>query len=121
MTKYRIGKVAPTPKGVYDETVRYAKLDFATDESGNSLYMSKVDDNIGHALTDTDYWMQCLDASEQMAIIDNAVENIEESVSDVQTLAERYGIKPVAHLLHDKCDFVDRLIEHQQLAVAVVD
>lgn len=88
MTKYRIGKVAPTPKGVYDETVRYAKLDFATDESGNSLYMSKVDDNIGHALTDTDYWMQCLDASEQMAIINSAVEDIEESVETVQTLAE---------------------------------
>lgn len=89
MTKYRIGKVAPTPKGVYDETVRYAKLDFATDESGNSLYMSKVDDNVGHALTDTDYWMQCLDASEQMAIINSAVEDIEESVENVQAQADQ--------------------------------
>ena len=40
---------------------------------------------------------------------------------DTQTLTERHGIKTVTHLLHDKRDFVDRLVEDEQFAVAVVD
>lgn len=62
MAKIRIGKVAPTPKGVYDKSAKYSKLDFVTNDKQTALYMSKRDDNSGHALSDTDWWMCCVNA-----------------------------------------------------------
>ena len=40
---------------------------------------------------------------------------------NAQTLAERHCVKAVTHLLHNQCDFVDRLVEYEQFAVAIVD
>lgn len=46
----------PVDKGAYNVEAIYMKLDMV--HTSDSTYVSKVDDNVGHAVTDTTYW-QC--------------------------------------------------------------
>jgi hypothetical protein len=48
-----VGKVRMTPKGAYDSSVEYEKLDMVTD-SGNSYICLKT--NVGVSLSNTEYW-----------------------------------------------------------------
>jgi len=62
-----LGKVVITPKGNWSSSVTYERLDLVTSVSGSS-YISLSDNNINHALSDTDWW-------QVVANVDNAVQN----------------------------------------------
>jgi hypothetical protein len=47
-------KIGLTPKGAYSSSVTYDYLDYVTNADGT--YTSKQANNVGHALTDTDWW-----------------------------------------------------------------
>jgi len=49
-----LGRVMPVDKGAYNAETTYQKLDMV--HTSDSTYVSKVDNNTGHAVTDTDYW-----------------------------------------------------------------
>lgn len=44
----------PVDKGAYNAATTYSKLDMV--HTADSTYVSKVDNNVGHAVTDTNYW-----------------------------------------------------------------
>ena len=44
----------PVDKGTYNASTTYEKLDMV--HTSDSTYVSKVDNNVGHAVTDTNYW-----------------------------------------------------------------
>ena len=54
MADTNLGRVMPVDKGAYSAETTYAKLDMV--HTADSTYVSKVDNNVGHAVTDTDYW-----------------------------------------------------------------
>lgn len=56
MTKTNLGRVMPIDRGEFSSTTTYAKLDLV--HTADSTYISKVNNNTGHAVTDTNYW-QC--------------------------------------------------------------
>lgn len=60
-----LGKVAIAPKGEYSATVTYERLDLV--KANNSAYVSITDENIGHPVTDTTWWMCVVDGSEAKA------------------------------------------------------
>ena len=47
-------KIGLTPKGAYSSSVTYDYLDYVTNADGT--YTSKKANNVGHALTETDWW-----------------------------------------------------------------
>ena len=49
-----LGRVMPVDKGAYNAATTYSKLDMV--HTADSTYVSKVDNNVGHAVTDTNYW-----------------------------------------------------------------
>lgn len=55
MAKNVIGTVAIVYKGTYDEEVTYHRLNMVMYNGG--AYISKADNNTGHEVTDTDYWI----------------------------------------------------------------
>lgn len=57
-----LGKVAISPKGGYSATATYERLDCVT--AGNGTYLSLKDSNIGHAVSDTEWWL-CLVTGQQ--------------------------------------------------------
>lgn len=44
----------PVDKGAYSAETTYSKLDMV--HTSDSTYVSKVDNNVGHTVTDTSYW-----------------------------------------------------------------
>lgn len=60
-----LGKVAIAPKGDYNSNTTYERLDLV--KANNSGYVSIKDDNKGHAVTDTSWWMCVVDGSEAQA------------------------------------------------------
>ena len=70
MAKTNLGRVMPVDKGAYDATVTYSKLDMV--HSSDSTYVSKVDNNVGHAVTDTDYWTCYADGKQATTAASNA-------------------------------------------------
>lgn len=65
MTKTNLGRVMPVDKGAYNAATIYAKLDMV--HSSDSTYVSKVDNNVGHAVTDTNYWTCYADGKQATA------------------------------------------------------
>lgn len=61
-TKKIVGRIIPLSKGKYDEKYNYDILDFA--QSGQAIYQSKKPNNMGHDVTDTDWWYLFFDLSE---------------------------------------------------------
>lgn len=60
-----LGKVAIAPKGNYSATATYERLDLV--KANNSGYVSIQDNNTGHSVTDTAWWMCVIDGSEAQA------------------------------------------------------
>lgn len=96
MTKTNLGRVMPIDKGQYSSSTTYAKLDLV--HTADSTYVSKVNNNTGHAVTDTDYWQCYADgkpattaaaaANAAAAAANAAAEAAEEAAEDVVTPAE---------------------------------
>ena len=53
--KVRLGKICLTPRGQYGSSTTYERLDLVRD--GANAYVSLSDGNIGHAVSDSYYWM----------------------------------------------------------------
>jgi hypothetical protein len=60
-----LGKVSIMPRGPYDESTVYERLDVVT--QGYGCYLSLSDDNQGHSVTDTGWWMLLLSADAVIA------------------------------------------------------
>lgn len=54
---------AINPAGDYDAEAEYSVNEMVYDEVTNSSYVSKQSVNVGHAVTDTDWWMKVLDGN----------------------------------------------------------
>lgn len=54
---------AINPAGDYDDEAEYSVNEMVYDEVTNSSYVSKQSVNVGHAVTDTDWWMKVLDGN----------------------------------------------------------
>ena len=74
-----LGKVVITPKGSWSGSVTYEKLDLVTNATGSS-YISLTDNNINHALSDTNWW-------QVVANVDNAVQNANTAATNANTKA----------------------------------
>lgn len=59
VTKTDVGKVAVRPCGTHSETREYERLDLVY--KGNSSYVSLQDKNIGHSVTDAEWWQLIVD------------------------------------------------------------
>lgn len=54
-------KIGLRNRGVYDPSATYDILDFVA--SNNALYISKCSDNVGHTLSEEDYWQRAIHGS----------------------------------------------------------
>lgn len=70
MGKIRIGKVAITTHGKYDESKTYPQLGVVTDNFGMRCYMSIVSNNRGNRLDDATKWFLMIDTSMVIDIAD---------------------------------------------------
>lgn len=93
MSETRV-KIIPTKVGTVWEAARqYKLLDYLVID-GSTMYLSKkVDDsgvNVGHSLTNTDWWEKCIDLADVVAKAKKAAEDCESSgiaANDAATLA----------------------------------
>ena len=90
MSETRV-KIIPTKVGTVWEAARqYKLLDYLVID-GATMYLSKkVDDsgvNVGHALTDTDWWEECINIADVVAKAKKAVEDCEQSGVDANDSA----------------------------------
>ena len=93
MSETRV-KIIPTKVGTVWEAARqYKLLDYLVID-GSTMYLSKkVDDsgvNVGHSLTNTDWWEKCIDLADVVAKAKKAVEDCEQAgvgANDAATLA----------------------------------
>ena len=65
MAKTILGRVMPVDKGAYSSSTTYSKMDMV--HSSDSTYVSKVNNNKGHAVTDTNYWACYADGKQATA------------------------------------------------------
>jgi multidrug efflux pump subunit AcrA (membrane-fusion protein) len=65
-----LGKVGITPRGSYDETTSYERLDLVNENNG--AYLSLQDNNVGHDVTDTAWWFCIVSAEEALAAAEAA-------------------------------------------------
>lgn len=72
-----LGKVLIIPKGEWSALTTYSKLDLVT-VSSQSSYVSKADNNLNHAVTDTAYW-------QVVANVDEAIENADTATTQANT------------------------------------
>ena len=56
--KRRLVVVAPATKGVYDSEALYQRLAIVTNSARTKGYMSKINNNTGNPLSDSDAWME---------------------------------------------------------------
>ncbi len=54
----RLVVVAPATKGVYDSEALYQRLAIVTNSARTKGYMSKINNNTGNPLSDSDAWME---------------------------------------------------------------
>lgn len=77
---------AINPAGDYDAEAEYSVNEMVYDEETNSSYVSKQSVNVGHAVTDTDWWMKVLDGNYVhttiQAIMTAAQETLDEAKQD---------------------------------------
>lgn len=77
---------AINPAGDYDAEAEYSVNEMVYDEETNSSYVSKQSENVGHAVTDTDWWMKVLDGNYVQttiqAIMTAAQETLDEAKQD---------------------------------------
>lgn len=64
-----VAKILSKAKGVYNASNTYDVLDFV--QSGAAIYQSKKPNNVGHAVTDTEWWYLFYDLSEAIAASTN--------------------------------------------------
>ena len=62
-------KILSLSKGTYSASQTYDILDFV--QSGPAIYQSKKPNNIGHAVTDTEWWQLHFDLGEAIAAATN--------------------------------------------------
>lgn len=86
MAKTNLGRVMPVDKGAYNATTIYAKLDMV--HSPDSTYVSKVDNNVGHAVTDTNFWT-CYADGKQATAAALACEVYDDRISALETLTKQ--------------------------------
>lgn len=67
------GKIMFTLKGDYDETVPYEILDVVTYDS--SLYVSRINNNLGYAPSDTEKWQLLIQKSDVVGVKGDAETN----------------------------------------------
>lgn len=114
MTKTILGRVMPVDKGAYDSATTYAKFDMV--HTSDSTYVSKVDNNVGHAVTDTNYWTCYADGKQATAaaelatmkagVAQAAAENADaaaaacaqydERISNLETLTEQLAAEDLS-------------------------
>jgi len=58
-TKKIIGRIIPFSRGEYDATYNYDVLDQV--QSGTAIYQSRKPNNLGHAVTDKEWWTKYFD------------------------------------------------------------
>lgn len=103
-------KVVPTKAGdVWDSTKTYALLDYITLSDG-VIYVSKKAGNVGHALTETDWWDKTIDLSGYIASITAATSSATVAAEgaskvnallgedNVLTITDRTGAKKTANI-----------------------
>lgn len=61
-TRHDVGRFLLLPQGVYDATYNYEQLDLVQKEC--AVYMSRKSNNIGHAVSDTEWWTKLFDVAE---------------------------------------------------------
>lgn len=55
MAQTNLGRIMTVDKGVWSASMTYSKMDMV--HTADSTYVSKVDNNLNHAVTDTAYWV----------------------------------------------------------------
>lgn len=106
----------PIDTGEYSSTKTYSKLDLV--HTADSSYVSKVNDNIGHDVTDTNYW-QCYADGKQATkaaasatvaatAATEAARTAEKAAEDVITPAEVL-VEHVAKLENDVAALMERI------------
>lgn len=82
MSETRV-KIIPTKVGTIWEAARqYKLLDYLVIDSATMYLSKKVDDsgvNVGHALTNTDWWEECINIADVVAKAKKAVEDCEQA------------------------------------------
>lgn len=73
-----------TPKGTYSVTTEYDANDAVYDETTNSSYLSLKADNIGHAVTDTEWWMLIMDGSDVNTLVAELQVGVESAIAAAQ-------------------------------------
>ena len=64
-----VGRILQLSKGTYNSGTTYDVLDIV--QQGTALYQSKKPNNIGHAVTDTEWWALYYDLGEAIAAATN--------------------------------------------------
>lgn len=64
-----VGRILQLSKGVYKNDTTYDVLDMV--QVGSAIYQSKKPNNIGHAVTDTEWWDLHYDLGEAIAAVTN--------------------------------------------------
>ena len=67
--KVSLGHITMVPKGTYSPSETYNRLDLVRKVENNKvtgIYISKIDDNKNHSLTDNTYWMKLIDAANDL-------------------------------------------------------
>lgn len=96
----------PVDKGTYSSSATYARLDMV--HTADSTYVSKVDNNVGHPVTDTNYWQCYADgkqATEAAAAANTAAALANEKAGDAEAAATLANEK--AALVQEKLDRAD--------------
>ena len=98
--------------GAYDATVTYKKLQVVTDPVTGDSYGSKVDDNLGNALSNTNYWFRMTNTEPAQTNANNAATNANNKAglaNDAATLAnQKAGVaNDAAALANQKAGLAD--------------
>lgn len=63
MASINLGKIAPTPKGTWNNTNEYEKLDIVTYDNKHKVYIALKNVPVGINITNTEYWENLIDVS----------------------------------------------------------
>ena len=73
-----------TPMGDYDIEALYYANDLVFDPETNSSYLSLRADNMGHAVTDEEWWMKVVDGSYVNTMVEELEQAIAQAIEDAQ-------------------------------------
>lgn len=116
--KKNVARVLPFSKGEYDKDYNYDVLDQV--QSGVCVYQSKKPNNLGHPVTDTEWWAKYFDASAAIEAATNEQESTE--VNNGAVVARLMAIdtngKPCSITPAKIIDYVlDAVLDYDVLAI----